>query len=113
MLEIRAFIPSLEQAQNHLAKIGASQLSEYAFQDYIYHPKERAYDLNLEFVRLRVYQKTNWNQKRVELVHKVKTKQGITGKTKLKKQFDNSSEANDFLNAYVLAFDYGRTGTEY
>jgi hypothetical protein len=51
MLEIRAYVTSLEQAQDYLAKIGASQLSEYAFQDYIYHPKEQAYDLNLEFIR--------------------------------------------------------------
>ena len=49
----------------------------------------------------------------VELVHKVKTKQGLTGEAKLKKQFDNSVEAGDFLNAYLLAFSYGRTGKEY
>jgi hypothetical protein len=88
-------------------------LSEYAFQDYIYHPKEQAYDLNLEFIRLRVYQKTNWDQKMVELVHKVKTKQGVTGETRIKKQFDKPAEASDFLNSYVLAFSYERTGKEY
>jgi L-lactate utilization protein LutC len=93
MLEIRAYVTSLEQAQDYLAKIGSSQLSEYAFQDYTYHPKEQAYDLNLEFVRLRVYRKTNWDQKMVELVHKIKTKQGVTGEARIKKQFDKPAEA--------------------
>ncbi len=113
MLEVRAYVTSLELTMNHLAKIGASQLSDYAFKDYIYHPKERAYDLNLEFVRLRVFQKASWNQKMVELVHKVKIKQGITGELKLKRQFDKPQEANDFLKSYVLTFSYGRKGKEY
>ena len=40
MFEVRAYVPSLEQAQDYLAKMRASQLSEYVFQDYILNQAE-------------------------------------------------------------------------
>lgn len=113
ILEIRAYVPDFEKAKEILMSLKAVPKGDYSFQDYIYQPKEGKYDLNQEFVRLRVYQKTNWGQKRVELTHKIKNQQGYTGENKLKKQFDSMSQAEDFLINYEIAFSYNRRGIEY
>ena len=100
--EVRAFIIDIERAQLQCSLLGAKFKGEYEFNDYIYHPQDRDFDLNKEFVRLRVYQKTQWDQKAVELTHKVKSCPGVSGSVKLKKQFNAIKEANAFLSDYRL-----------
>lgn len=111
--EVRAFIIDIEWAQLQLSLLGAEFKGEYEFSDYIYHPRDRDFDLNKEFVRLRVYQKTKWDQKMVELSYKVKSDPGISGSLKLKKQFNKMEEAETFLSDYRFTFSYQRKGFEY
>lgn len=111
--EVRAFIIDIEQARLQLSLLSAEFKSEYEFRDYIYYPQDRGFDLNKEFVRLRVYQKTQLDQKAVELSHKVKSGPGVSGSLKLKKQFNTMEEADTFLSDYRFAFSYQRKGFEY
>lgn len=111
--EVRAFINDIEQIKEKLSSLNAVFKGNYSFKDYIYSPKDRKLDLNKEFIRLRTYQKTNWDQKPVELVYKLKTFSDRSGSTRFKKQFNNFEEATDLLNNYRLAFSYARNGFEY
>jgi adenylate cyclase class IV len=111
--EVRAFIRDIAQVQKKLSLLNAFFKGEYEFKDYIYYPQDRDFDLNKEFVRLRVYQKTQWDQKAVELSHKVKRDPGVSGSLKVKKQFDSMEEADVFLRGYRLVFAYQRKGYEY
>jgi len=92
--EVRAFISDIAEAQKKLSLLNALFKGEYEFKDYIYFPQDREFDLNKEFMRLRVYQKTQWDQKAVELSYKVKSDPGVSGNLKLKKQFDLMEEAD-------------------
>lgn len=111
--EVRAFISDVDQIKEKLSHYHAVFKGNYSFKDYIYYPNDREFDLNKEFVRLRTFQKTNWNQKPVELVYKLKTFSDRSGSTQFKKQFDCLENAIDFLNNYKLAFSYARNGFEY
>jgi hypothetical protein len=116
MIEIRAYITSTDVVNKKLLELGCAIQGEYAFQDYIFQPKliKNKFDLNKEFIRIRAYQKTNWVQKSIELVHKVKSTQGGVGVTKLKQEFDEIEEARIFLGSdYIQAFSFGRQGIEY
>ena len=111
--EIRAFIIDIEQARSQLSSLNAEFKWEYEFSDYIYYPLDRDFDLNKEFVRLRVFQETHWDQKVVELSHKVKGGPGLQGSLKMKEEFNTVEEAETFLTGYRLAFSYERRGFEY
>lgn len=112
--EIRAYIQDIDSIKNALIDLGATFKSEYAFTDYIYQPKEAHWNLNKEFIRLRVYEKTNWDQKKCVLVHKMKKTQGITGKLLVHKEFDLITQAQQELkDDYTLLFSFYRTGWQY
>ena len=111
--EVRAFIFNIEKTKLTLSLLNAEFKGEYEFKDYIYYPQDREFDLNKEFVRLRAYQKTQWDQKAVELSHKIKSDQGLSGSFKFKKQFNTTEEADTFLSDYRFAFSYHRKGFEY
>lgn len=111
--EVRAFVSDIEKVKEKLSSLHAILKGDYLFKDYIYYPKDRVVDLNKEFVRLRAYQKTNWNQKPIELAYKVKTLPDRSGSTKFKKQFDAFEETEGSLSNYKLAFSYSRRGFEY
>lgn len=111
--EVRAFINDIEQIKERLSSLNAVFKGSYSFKDYIYFPMDRDFDLNKEFIRLRSYQKINWNQKPVELVYKLKTFSDRSGSTLFKKQFDVFEESKEFLNNYKLDFSYARNGFEY
>ncbi len=111
--EIRAYIKDIQTTQTELTKLGAVFKSEYAFTDYIYQRKSTNLDLDKHYTRLRVYEKTNWNQKKYLLVHKI-ISQGLTGTLPVKKYFDSREQAEQELqNEYVCAFSFYRTGWEY
>lgn len=111
--EVRAFIQAIEQATSVLLALNATFKSDYAFTDYIYFPLDREHDFNKEFIRLRVYQKTNWNQMAVELVYKLKLDLHHTGRIAFKKQFSSMDESEEHLKNHKLAFSYSRRGSEY
>lgn len=114
MIEVRAYTSNVETSKV-LEEIGCIVVGDYAFRDYIYQPKSaERYDLNKEFVRIRFYHKTNWNQKSVELSHKVKSPQNSVGVTKMKHEFDSLDEALTFLNGnFIETFSFQRSGIEY
>lgn len=111
--EVRAFISDIKHIESQLSLFNPEFKGEYQFTDYIYYPRDTDFDLNKEFIRLRVYQQTHWDQKSVELSHKIKNTPGISGHLKFKKQFNSIEEAAPFLAAYRLAFSYDRKGYEY
>ncbi len=105
--EARAFVSSIEQVKSKLSLLNAEFMGEYAFQDFLYQPKDKEYDWNREFVRLRVYEKTNWKQKPVVLIYK------YMRVAKFKKEYDRMEEANSDLSGYNLSFSFSRKGFEY
>lgn len=113
LFEVRAFIDDIKRVKRELSLLSATFKGEYEFKDDIYHPCDREYDLNKEFVRLRTYQKTNWNQKAVELIYKVKSHPNHPGRSVFKKQFTSITEPEAFLNEHKMAFSYSRKGSEY
>lgn len=115
MIEVRAYVMEAEFAARTLLQMGAVIQGDYAFRDHIYQPKmKEKFDLNKEFVRIRVYQKTNWTQKSVALIHKVKSPEKAVGSTKMKEEFDAFEEAVNFLgHSYIEIFNFQRQGIEY
>lgn len=112
--EIRAYIQNINSIKNALIDLGATFKSEYAFTDYIYQPKETHWNLNKEFIRLRVYEKTNWDQKKCVLVHKMKKTPGITGKLLIHKEFDEITQAQqEVKDDYAFMFSFYRKGWQY
>jgi hypothetical protein len=94
--------------------MGAQLKGEYAYIDYIYHPHHTAFNLNNEFVRLRAYKKTMWQQKLFVITHKVKSATTLTSTIIVHKEFDTLQNAQEFLAAeYTLAFHFFREGLEY
>lgn len=112
MNEVRAIISNSSMARAKLTLLNAEFKGKYAFQDCLYHSLDREFDWNVEFVRMRLYKKTNWLQKPVELAHKVK-EPGRTGTTKFKIELNSAEEAAALLKEYRLAFSFHRTGFEY
>ncbi len=116
-VEIRAWIQDCEKTLKKLDNFGFTSKGSYKFKDLIYHPKNGNYDLNREFMRLRLYEKSNWDylpRGSVTLVHKVKPNPQITGQILQKYDFSHFSEAEDFLySTHRYAFSASRTGTEY
>lgn len=116
MIELRAFVANLDAVRNTLLELGSTARGEYAFQDYIYTSlqHEEDYNLNREFIRIRVYSKTQWNQKNVELMHKIRSVQGLSGIAKIKEEFERFEEAVKTIEGRArLLFSYKRTGFEY
>ena len=116
MIELRAYVSNLDAVRNTLLELGSVAKGEYVFQDYIYTSlqHEGDYNLNKEFIRIRVYSETQWNQKNVELMHKIKSFQGLSGMAKIKEEFDKFEEAAKTLDGCAkLLFSYKRTGCEY
>lgn len=69
--EIRAICGDTETIRETLSQKGATYLGEYAFTDWIYRPPIDI-DLNREFVRIRLYEKTGWPQKAIVVTHKIR-----------------------------------------
>ena len=105
-VEMRGFIAHITQTQNVLRSLGAEYKGEYVFTDHVYAVPN--VDLNTEFVRIRVYQKTQWAQKNVVMVHK------RAGKIIVHQEFDSIPEAYLSIDlCYQFLFSFSRTGWEY
>jgi adenylate cyclase class IV len=115
MIEVRAFLNSFEATKKKLLDLGSIPKGDYAFCDYIYQPKgEGKFDLNKEFLRIRTYEKNNWDQKKVQLVHKGKPALGVIGIIKTREEFDTLKQGEDFLGPdYIQELSFKRTGNEF
>jgi hypothetical protein len=67
-----------------------------------------------EFARIRQYQRTNWNQKAVVIVHKVRDAQEGNHQILLKEECDTLEEAEKFIPIdFYKRFCFPRHGWEY
>ena len=119
MIECRAIIKDVLEARKVVESLGGNFLSNYAFKDIIFVPSVGDFNLTDDFVRVRVYSKTNWPTKNVIVVRK-QTKFVEGGKVSdvvLKKEFDTEEEALSFLeknvSGFEKGFEYSREGWQY
>ncbi len=120
MIEVRAHILDIPTTQKKLEGIGATFDSDYAFKDVIFIPKKDRYNLDDDFLRMRIYTKNNWFVKNVVVARKQTqfTKSSKTNIVSLKKEFETPEEAFDFIKKqFSLEFTYGfefeREGWQY
>lgn len=113
--ELRGLILSVQSVCNTLEAYGAEFKGEYSFTDSIYQPLGKIIDLNREFVRMRVYQKTNWNQKKFVICHKIKEVPRRTGVSIFSCECNSLEEAEKLLGCCgaQFLFSFARTGYEY
>ncbi len=111
--ELRASISTIHDACDILIKNGAIVKGEYAFADYIYKEKDQPADLNQEFIRLRVYDKTEWQQKHFVMIHKRKENSDEVPQILFKEEFDTHEQAQKYLERYEYMFSFSRYGYEY
>ncbi len=112
LAEVRGLISHIPETRSILQNAGAAYKGEYAFTDHIYAIPN--VDLNTEFVRIRVYQKTQWAQKNVVVVHKRTLQQGQMGITVFHQECDTFEEAQQILDpSYWFLFSFSRIGWEY
>lgn len=119
MIEGRAIIESIDKAKASVEKIGGQFKSNYIFKDIIFVSKKRHYNLNDDFVRVRINIKSDWPTKKVILVRKqTKFKKiGKIDKVILKKEFESEEEAFAFIKEklpdFKKEFEYKREGWQY
>lgn len=93
--------------------MGALCLGEYAFTDTIYGHVTHS-NLNEEFVRIREYQKTNWNQKAVVVAHKVRDLKEGNHITLLNEERDTFDEVQRLVpEGFHAEVSFSRRGWEY
>lgn len=111
--ELRAYITNAQITRQIVENLGAVYLGSYAFTDHIYTLNIETIDLDKEFIRLRAYTKTEWDQKKFCLVHKKQETYGITKKTILYQEFDTLAQAQAHTIPYHAVCSFYRTGHEY
>ena len=112
-VEIRAISRDIENTRSTLLRRKATFIGDYAFTDHIYSNATQS-NLNDEFVRIREYQRTNWKQKAVVIVHKVRDAREGNHQTLLKEECDTLDEAEKFIpNDFYKRFSFPRHGWEY
>ena len=116
--EIRAYILDIKSTIKKLENLGAEFKGNYSFIDYIYKLKDDSekIDLNNEFMRIREYEKSQWNHKKYVLVHKV-TRWKDDSKFisfPLEKEFNKKEDAEkEISSSYELNFKFHKHGFEY
>lgn len=116
LINARGIIASIEQAKSQLDGLGAVYRGEFSFKDIIY---QSSAPLNEDFVCMRIYSQTNWDEGDV-VVQRKKTEWIDRGKIDhdvLKKGFDSEEEALDYIAAHCSdfkrSFEFSRVGWEY
>jgi len=120
MIECRAIISGIEETKKKVGQLGAIFKGEYIFKDVIFIPKKNVFNLSDDFLRMRVYTKTNWPTKNIVLVRK-QTEFKSTGKIDkvvLKEEFNTEEEVLDFINKNLASefkrgFEFSRIGWQY
>ncbi|MDP3685491.1 MAG: CYTH domain-containing protein [bacterium] len=120
MIEGRAIISDIQETRNKLEALEAVFRGNYVFRDIIFVPKKKTYNLNDDFLRVRIQIKSHWSNKKIILVRK-QTEFGKVGKVNnvmLRREFDSEKEAVDFVEAelgsqFARSFEYTREGWQY
>lgn len=120
MIEGRAIISSIEDTKAQIEKLGGVFNSNYAFKDVIFVPKKATYNLSDDFLRARVYLKTNWPTKKVVLIRKQTEfkKVGKADNIILRKEFDTEQDTLTYIqqelgSEFEYGFEYSREGWQY
>ncbi len=120
MIEGRAIISSIEDARKKVEQLGAIWKGEYIFKDIIFIPKKDNFNLSDDFLRIRVYSKTNWPTKSFVLVRKQTEFKSVgkIDKVILKEEFDSEEKAIDFVknnlsSEFKKGFKFSRIGWQY
>ncbi len=120
MIECRGIILNIEDTKKEVEKLGAVFKSEYMFKDIIFIPNKDYFNLSDDFLRMRVYTKTNWPTKKIVLVRKQTEFKSIgkVDKIILKEEFDTEKDALEFINKnlapeFKQGFEFSRTGWQY
>lgn len=113
LVELRAWINNIDEVIEKLKNLGARDLGTYAFIDHLYDSSDEKYDFEEESFRLRNYQISNWDQKKICVTHKRKTHEGVR-EIIFTSQFDTMLEANSKISeSYKLVFSANRKGHEF
>ncbi|HTW96175.1 MAG TPA: hypothetical protein VMD74_00770, partial [Candidatus Methylomirabilis sp.] len=112
MVEGRAIISDIGETKKKIEQMGGIFRGDYIFKDVIFVPQINDYNLNDDYLRLRIYEINNWPRKNFSLVRK-RAKKSI-----LKKDFDAENEALDFIEQEFSAefkqgFEFSRQGWQY
>ncbi len=106
-VELRATIPSIEQARESLSGANAIYKGNYSFKDYIYFPKDSAHKAS--YARIRVYKKSQWKHKEVVLTIKAGDREVLH-----KSEYETLDEAKQVIDGdFIYAFQFFRQGWEY
>ncbi len=112
-IEIRAIFDDTENIRLALLQRKAVYKGDYAFTDHIYSDSDCG-NLNDGFLRIREYQRTNWQQKSVVIIHKIRDIQEGNHQTLFKEECDTLEEANWFIPmSFSKKFSFFRYGSEY
>ncbi len=119
MIEGRAIIRNIKETKTLIESLGGHFKSNYSFKDIIFVPKKENFNLDDDFVIVRVYFKNDWSTKNVIVVRK-QTEFKKTGKIDrviIKEEFDTEAEAFIFIKKslpeFKKGFDYKREGWQY
>ena len=119
MIYSRVIVNNVDNLYEILDKLNLSKKSEFAFYDLIYLNKNGA-SITDDTLKIRVYQKTEWNNKNVLVIRK--TAPVIDGvkedKVLLKEEFDFVDEAIKYVDSnwsdiYKYKFKLEKSGVEY
>ena len=119
MIEGRAVIEKIEKTKVSVESLEGKFKSNYILKDIIFIPKKEDYNLNDDFIRVRVNIKSDWPTKKVILIRKQTEfkKIGKIDKVILKEEFDTEEDAFAFIKnklpEFQKGFDYKRDGWQY
>ena len=119
MIEGRAVIENIEKTKVSVESLEGKFKSHYILKDIIFIPKKEDYNLNDDFIRVRVNIKSDWPTKKVILIRKQTEfkKIGKIDKVILKEEFDTEEDAFAFIKnklpEFQKGFDYKRDGWQY
>lgn len=111
--EVRAYIKDIQESKKILGSLGAEYKGDYLCTEYVYAVNAQNVDLDNEFIRLRDYARTNWNQKRFCFVHKKMELPDLTRRVVYSHECDTLAEAQEVVKEYALLCSYSRQGWEY
>lgn len=113
-IELRAIIEVPESACEGIMRQHAVYRGDYAFTDYIYINKQTNTLLNDEYLRIREYQLTRWQQKAVVVVYKIRNPHKDNHQILFQYEFDTLEEAKQIVPSCMgMQCSFFRHGWEY
>lgn len=113
-VELRAVVENTSIVKEKLQEMGAVFLADYQFTDHIYTKKTGSQDLDKEFIRIRDYQITHWDQKKVVVLHKLRDQIAGNHKKVFEQQCDTLEEGVSYIPGdYHKVLVFSRQGWQY